>query len=100
MEEAILNQLELGEISPEARADMLQKIAEIYAAKLIEASAGTFTELELSRIEYLIEQNDQATLDHELRTHIGNPEAFLTQVANDTIRELRENMVALAEPKA
>lgn len=95
MEELILEQLDLGELSPEAKQDILNKIAYIYSAKLIEVSASKFSDLEQSRIEYLIEQKDDTMLRRELQSHIPDSDALLMQVANETIAELRENMIRI-----
>ena len=96
MEAAILEQLELGELSPEAKAEMEKAIGEVYASKLILACAGVFSELELGRMEYLMEQNDEKALQQEMASHIKDTEAFLTAVADDTIKEIRENIAAIA----
>ena len=102
MEESILDQLELGELSEASRRQMLNQITDIVAIKIIEACASEFSELEMSRMEYLIEQRDVKLLQKEVQSHIHDPEAMLTKVANDTIAELRDTIkqIVKKEPTA
>jgi hypothetical protein len=95
MEEAILAQLELGDISPEAKAALEATISEIVASKLIFACASSFSELEMSRMEHLYSEKDAKVLQDEIMSHIPDPDALLVRIANETIQELRENMVAI-----
>ena len=95
-EEDILEQLHLQDLSAEEKAGLLDQISTIMAAKLTEACAEQFTELELSRVEYMISQGDDKALEEEIRSHIADPDALFAKVAQDTLTEIQENIKALA----
>lgn len=97
MEEIIFEQLQLGELSPEAKAAMLDRIAFVYSAKLIQSCAELFSELELGRMEHMIEQKEGQIVQNELLSHIKDPDALLTAVMDETIAELRENMIRITK---
>lgn len=95
MEEAILSQLELGDISPEVKTQLEATISDIVASKLMFACTSAFSDLEMSRMEYLYSEKDANTLQDEIMSHIPDPDAMLIRIANETIQELRENMIAI-----
>jgi hypothetical protein len=97
VEEVIFEQLQLGELAPDAKVAMLDRIAFVYSAKLIESCAELFSELELARMEHMIEQKEGQIVQDELLSHIKDPDALLTAVMNETITELRENMIRLTK---
>src|SRR4051812_17068084 len=97
MEEKILEQLELGKLSDKAREDLLNKIADIIAMKLVVASADTFSVLEAGRVDYMAEQGDKAALAQEVAKHIPDPQGLLDKIAAETLAELREDMSVITK---
>lgn len=88
-------------IEPKDEAEkkyLLGKITEIISGKLILACAESFSELEMSRLEYLLEQKDIAKLDSEIDARIPDGSALMQKVEVDTMAEIKDLMKEISAP--
>ncbi len=89
-EERILERLQLGDLSAEKKQQYLDRLAETVASHLMLKSAQAFHELEISRLEYMIEQGQTAEIDKELKLKFGDSKELMTEIENEIVAEVSD----------
>jgi hypothetical protein len=90
--ERILQKAGLNPSEETERKYLREKIGEIMSVKLVLACAGAFSELEMSRMEHLLEQKDYAAVQGEIVAHIPDPAVVMEKAEADTVDEIKSLM--------
>jgi len=98
IEERVLKQTGVQPADEVEKQYLLTKIAEIISGKLMLACAQSFSDLEMSRMEYLLQQNDLAALKREVVAHIPDPTVLMEKIEADTVSEIKDLMKEIAAP--
>lgn len=88
-EERILQRLNIGELSVEQTQQYLDRIAETVVSRLMLNSVQAFHELEIGRLEYMIQQGDTEAVDKELRSKVNTTE-LITKIEDDIVAEISD----------
>ena len=88
-EERILDRIKVGELSAEQREQYLDRIAETVASRLMLDSVQAFHELEIGRLEYMIEQGETDAVDKELHNKVNTAE-LIAKIEDDIVAEITD----------
>ena len=88
-EERILDRINVGELSAEQREQYLSRIAETVASRLMLDSVQAFHELEIGRLEYMIEQGETDAVDQELHNRVNSAE-LIAKIEDDIVAEITD----------
>lgn len=100
-EERILDRLKVGELTAEQREQYLSRIAETVASRLMLDSVQAFHELEIGRLEYMIEQGETDAVDQELHNKV-HPAELIAKIEDDIVAEItayQAKILAVASQK-
>ena len=88
-EERILQRLNIRELSADQTQQYLDRIAETVVSRLMLSSVQAFHELEIGRLEYMIQQGDTEAVDKELRSKVNTTE-LIAKIEDDIVAEISD----------